>query len=74
MKEVFREWGRNIERGRAVLGLTQVQLGKACGVHQSTIAKWEAGDMVPRDHHKVAIATALHQDVRQLFPLTRSAA
>lgn len=70
LAELGRTWGDNIRRGRLALGLTQAQLGDLVGVQQNTIARWENG-RIPSDMHKVAIATALHQDVRQLFPLTR---
>lgn len=73
MEEVHREWGRNIRSGRSVLGLSQKQFGELLGVDQSTIARWERGDMAPRDRHKVKIAETLRQDVRQLFPLMRVA-
>lgn len=74
MEELLRQWGPNIERGRRLLGLTQAQLADLCGVRQSTVARWERGVMLPRDHHKQKICGALHQDVRQLFPLTRQVA
>lgn len=73
VEETFRLWASNIRFGRKALKLTQAGLAKRVGVAQQTVAKWEAGDP-PRDEHKVAIAEALAQDVRQLFPLTRSAA
>lgn len=74
MDEVRREWGKNIRRSRQAMGLTQTQLAELVGVRQSSVAKWERGINTPRDHQKVAIASALHIDVRMLFPLTRSAA
>lgn len=73
MEETFRLWASNIRFGRRALRMTQSVLAQKVGVAQQTVAKWEAGDP-PRDEHKVAIAEALRQDVRQLFPLTRSAA
>lgn len=64
-------WGGNVERGRKILGMTQAQLAEACQVTQQTISSIERGDTAPRDLLKIRIATALSQDVRQLFPLTR---
>lgn len=74
MEEIARAWGGNIERGRSLLGLTQVQLATIVGVSQPTIAKWENGRVLPRDLHKVRLAQALRQDVRSLFPLVAGAA
>lgn len=71
MNEVHRLWGHNVEYGRKLLGLTQAQLAEACGVTQQTISSIEQGHTAPRDNLKVRLATALSQDVRQLFPLTR---
>lgn len=71
--EVLRHWAENIKRGRLALGLTQLQLADLIGVRQATVARWESGDRVPRDTDKLKIATALQQDVRQLFPLFRVA-
>lgn len=51
--------------------MTQAQLAAACHVTQQTISSIERGETAPRDNLKVRLATALHQDVRQLFPLTR---
>jgi transcriptional regulator with XRE-family HTH domain len=74
MDETYRLWAANIRFGRRALKLTQLSLARACGVSQQTVAKWESADAAPRDEHKVLIARALHQDVRQLFPLIDTAA
>lgn len=75
MNETYRLWGENIAVGRKAVGYeTQLAFALVLGVRQSTIARWESGEMAPRDHHKVSIAELLHQDVRQLFPLTRAVA
>lgn len=68
----MKQWGENIERGRKALGLTQVQLAEAVGVTQQTVSSWETGDSAPRDRLKVRLADVLRQEVRSLFPLTRS--
>lgn len=70
----MRLWGTNVKRSRQLLAMTQTALAAIVGVQQATVARWEAGKRAPSDAHKVKLATALHQDVRQLFPLTRSAA
>lgn len=72
--ETLRLWGENVKRSRKLLAMTQAALAALVGVKQATVARWEAGKRAPSDRHKVLLATALHQDVRQLFPLTRSAA
>lgn len=74
MEELTRVWGSNIENGRRALGMSQAELADAVGVWQSSVAKWESGDNIPRDRHKVRIAQALRQDVRTLFPLIAGAA
>lgn len=71
MEEVLRLWGDNIKRGRELLQLTQSALAEQCGVTRNAVSLWESGDRGPTDAHKIRIAEALHQDVRQLFPLTR---
>jgi putative transcriptional regulator len=71
MEELLRQWGQNIKRGRGLLRLTQAQLGDLCGVTRNAVSLWESGDRAPTDVHKIRIAEALHQDVRQLFPLIR---
>lgn len=71
---MYRIWGQNMALGRKAIGATQQALAEAVGVTQATVARWEAGAMAPRDHHKVSIARYLRQDVRQLFPLARGAA
>lgn len=72
MEEVLREWGRNIKAGREALGLKQYELARLLDVSQASLCRWETGQNCPTDAHKLRIATALHQDVRQLFPLMRA--
>lgn len=70
MEEAKRQWGRNIQLGRKLVGLkTQAALADVLGVSQGTVARWEAGFVAPTDAHKSALAAVLHQEVRQLFPL-----
>lgn len=71
VEELRRLYGQNVERGRKLLGVSQAELAKECRVTQQTISHIERGEVTPRDNLKVRLATALHQDVRQLFPLTR---
>ena len=90
MDETLRTWGRNIQLRREALNadgaprdvkasepsMTQAQLGEMLEppVHQTTIARWEAGRMEPRRHHKAELSRVLMTDVAMLFPLTRNAA
>ena len=77
ISERSRIYGQNIRRGRLAVGLTSQQaLAEAlgAGVWQSTVARWERGEIVPRDDMKLRIAAVLHQEVRQLFPLIPAAA
>ena len=74
MTEWARQWGINLKGARRLVRMTQRDLAAAIGVSQPTVARWEAGLNSPSDAHKVALATALNQDVRALFPLMRGAA
>ncbi len=40
--------GEELRKRRDKMGLTQVELGGALGVHPNTIAKWERGDQSVR--------------------------
>lgn len=55
--------------------MTQAQLGDLLNppVHQTTVARWEAGQIEPRRHYKRQLAHVLHTDVRFLFPLIGAA-
>jgi len=74
VNELLRLWGSNIRTGRVALKMTQYDLAEAVGVRTASVCRWECGKSTPTDMHKLAIATALHQEVRQLFPLVRVAA
>lgn len=87
MQELRRLWGRNIEQGRKRLSadgtrfraddeapMSQTTLAEHVDVTQQTVSDWEAGRTAPRDEHKVKVATVLHQDVHQVFPLVRPTA
>lgn len=73
MNERLRTWGANIKRCRLTLGMTQEQLADLVDVNQSSVQRWEGGLVAPKDDAKIALADALHQDVRMLFPLYRQA-
>jgi DNA-binding transcriptional regulator YiaG len=47
---------------REALGLSQADIARAIGVRQSTVARWESGDIHPRGHHAVALLEVLEVD------------
>jgi transcriptional regulator with XRE-family HTH domain len=51
--------GQNVRNAREDADLTQVQLAKLAGVSRATIAKTEAGDIIPRADNLKAVADAL---------------
>lgn len=77
------EWGRQIRHRREALNaagdlrretessMTQEQLGALMEppVDQSTVARWENGDMEPRRQYKAQLADLLHTDGQFLFPM-----
>lgn len=87
MDESLRAWGQNIKLLREALNgdgeprrgddsaMTQAELGDLLDppVSQSTVARWEAGQMEPRRRYKSQLARALRTDVRVLFPLVSGA-
>lgn len=50
--------GSRIASARRFAGLTQGDLGAACGVHLQTISKWERGIRTPNAEEIVLIARA----------------
>jgi DNA-binding XRE family transcriptional regulator len=76
-------WGQQIRIRREALNaegqlktptepcMTQEQLGALLDpqVGQSTVARWENGDMEPRRIYKAQLATILHTKAEFLFPL-----
>lgn len=62
-----RKWGMAIQRQRKFLQMTQEELAAAVSVKQSTVSKWEAGELAPTPDRQLAIARALHCDARVLF-------
>lgn len=77
------EWGKQIRSRREALNadgqlrqrdqpaMTQDQLGRLLDppVDQSTVARWENGDMEPRRHYKAQLTELLHTDAQFLFPM-----
>lgn len=72
--ELRRRWAANIRHLRKQKGLSQEKLGELCGLaeggRQSTVSRWERGEVIPDDDHKVLIARAFEvEDPRAIFPL-----
>lgn len=80
---VLSVWGENIAIQRQALNeagkrrepheppLTQKGLGELLDppVHQTTVARWESGDMEPRLRYKQQLADVLGVDIRVLFSI-----
>ena len=51
--------------------MTQEQLGALMDppVDQSTVARWENGDIEPRRHYKAQLSSLFHTDGQFLFPM-----
>lgn len=57
----------NVERIRQSRGLTQEQLGWACGLHQTAIARIEEGQREPRLKTVFKLAAGLEVPPGELF-------
>ncbi len=62
-----RKWGLAIQRQRKFAGMSQEDLAAAVNVKQSTVSKWESGEIAPTPDRQLAIARALRIDARVLF-------
>lgn len=61
-------WGKRLHDRRLDLGLSQAQVAKLADVAQQSIARFEAGQQIPLDRTKVALARALATNPGDLFP------
>lgn len=57
-----------IKKIRKERGLTQKQLGELCGIAESTIRRYELGDLNPKLDTIKKIAYALNVTISELFP------
>lgn len=60
--------GDKVRQRRMQAGLTTTQLAASVGVSAQTVAQIEAGQLVPRDYLRAAIAHVLRQDIEFFWP------
>ena len=58
--------GKKIKLIRTFRGLTQKELGEACGIHEVAIRKYELGKNIPKPEQLRKIAKALNVNVNAL--------
>ena len=58
--------GKKIKLIRTFRGLTQKELGEACGIHEVAIRKYELGKNIPKPEQLRKIAEALNVNVNSL--------
>lgn len=56
---IYRTLGENIRVFRIAKGMTQVELGKKCGMADSQIGAYERGEVFPKEKNIRRIAEAL---------------
>ena len=64
--------GKKIKLIRTFRGLTQKELGEACGIHEVAIRKYELGKNIPKLEQLRKIAEALNVNVNSLAELMKS--
>ena len=60
-------FGKNIQRKRTQLGLTQDELAERLGIGQQSLSRIERGTMAPKFERLQDIASVLHCPVSELF-------
>ena len=66
--------GKKIKLIRTFRGLTQKELGEACGIHEVAIRKYELGKNLPKPEQLRKIADALGVNVNSLMEFDIEAA
>lgn len=74
VKREARIWGTRVKARRKSLGLTLEQVADLAFTTPQTIFKIEAGEIVARDHQRIALAFALACEPDELFALPTRAA
>lgn len=69
-----RVWGANCRARRKALGLTLQQVAESAFTNSQTVFKVERGQIIPRDHLRLALAFALACEPDELFPMPKRAA
>jgi transcriptional regulator with XRE-family HTH domain len=67
LRAIRTDWGRRVRQRRQALGLSQAQLARAVGLHQTTISRLELGLDGSPDEIRLAIARALRVHPADLF-------
>lgn len=57
-----------MRKARQKAGLSQQALADRLGVHQPTVAQWEAGRVMPRVDTAIRLAAALETSVEEIWP------
>ena len=77
VRQMVAKWavdcGRRVADRRASLDWDRRQLASLVGSTEATITRIELGQINPRDHLKLAIASALASEVEDLWPYPRRA-
>ena len=66
-EETLMSLGKTIAKFRKEKGLTQVELAKELGVHQSHITRWESDRVRPREGTLQKLASSLDSSVEELL-------
>lgn len=69
LRQEARLWGRSVFARRDSLHLTLDQVAQLAGTTSQTVHKVERGEIVARDHLRIALALALGTTVEALFPM-----
>lgn len=64
---ILERWGARIRQRREALDRSQGWLADECGVLQTTVSRWEAGDIGPTIDKQVVIARVLGLEWAELF-------
>lgn len=69
-----RVWGANCRARRKSLNLTLQDVADRAFTNPQTVFKVERGEIIPRDHLRIALAFALFCETDDLFPMPKRAA
>lgn len=69
LKRHAKVWGAAVRTRRKALGMPLHEVAERAGTTTQTVFKVEKGEILARDHLRIAIAFALATNVDDLFPL-----